>query len=121
MDKQRSAVCINIRPRIFNLATFTQNFWSDIIHIPNNIHQLVVWTMLLCKFHLCQKARIGFAWASPGDWFNYTDVILGSTFYFNDHGAITVPVYGRHMRIVVWNDGATTLRITQLSVNAVAR
>jgi hypothetical protein len=64
--------------------------------------------------------RIGVAWAAPGDWYVITDVILGSDFVYTDHGGATVPVYGPFMRLVVTNDGASAVRITQLAGYAVA-
>ena len=65
--------------------------------------------------------RIGVAFAAPGDWYIISDVILGNSFFYIDHGAATVPVYGPHMRLVVSNDGITPVRITQLAAYAVAR
>lgn len=67
------------------------------------------------------KVRFGVAWAAPGDWYVLTDMVLGSGFYFIDHGGATVPVYGPFLKVIVFNDGTTPVRITQLSVNTVAR
>jgi len=64
--------------------------------------------------------RIGVAFAGPGDWYVVTDVIFGSDFVYTDHGGATVPVYAPFMRLVVTNDGASAVRITQLSAYAVA-
>jgi len=67
------------------------------------------------------NVRFGIAWAAPGNWFVLTDMVLGSTFYYFDHGAATVPVYGPALKIAVFNDGSIPVTITQLSVYAVAR
>lgn len=64
--------------------------------------------------------RIGVAFAAPGDWYIISDVILCNSFYYIDHGAVTVPVYAPLMRLVVSNDGATPVRITQMVAYAVA-
>jgi hypothetical protein len=48
-------------------------------------------------------------------------VILGSDFYYYDHGGATVPVYGPLMKLAVTNDGGTPVKITQLAAYAVAR
>lgn len=64
--------------------------------------------------------RIGVAFAAPGDWYIISDVILCSTFYYIDHGAVTVPVYAPLMRLVVSNDGGAPVRITQMTAYAVA-
>jgi len=66
------------------------------------------------------NVRIGVAFAAPGDWYIISDVILGSSFYYYDHGAATVPVYGPFMRLILSNDGPTLVRITQLAVYSVA-
>jgi hypothetical protein len=67
------------------------------------------------------KVRIGVAFAAPGDWYILSDVILGSSLYFLDHGGVTVPVYGPFMKLIVFNDGTTPVQITQLAAYAVAR
>jgi hypothetical protein len=64
--------------------------------------------------------RIGVAFAAPGEYYTVSDVILGSSFYYSDHGAATVPVYGPRMLLSVSNDGSTSVRITQLVAYAVA-
>jgi hypothetical protein len=64
--------------------------------------------------------RIGVAFAEPGDWYIVTDVILGSSFFYYDHGGATVPVYGPFMKVAVSNDGVTPVRITRLVAYAVA-
>jgi hypothetical protein len=66
------------------------------------------------------NVRIGVAFAAPGDWYIVTDVILGSSFFYFDHGGATVPVYGPLMKLAVSNDGGTPVRITQLVAYAVA-
>ncbi len=67
------------------------------------------------------KVRIGVAFAAPGDWYILSDVILCSSFYYYDHGGVTVPVYGPFMKVAVFNDGSTPVQITQLAAYAVAR
>jgi hypothetical protein len=67
------------------------------------------------------QVRFGVAWAAPGNWFVLTDMILGNSFYYYDHGGATVPVYAPILKIVVFNDGATPVTITQLSAYGVAR
>jgi hypothetical protein len=66
------------------------------------------------------NVRIGVAFAAPGDWYVVSDVILGSSFFYSDHGGATVPVYGPRMLVQLSNDGSTPVRITQLAVYAVA-
>jgi hypothetical protein len=63
--------------------------------------------------------RIGVAFAAPGDLYVVSDVILGNSFYYFDHGGATVPVYGPRMMLAVSNDGVTPVRITQLAAYAV--
>ena len=48
------------------------------------------------------------------------DMILGSSFYYLDHGGANVPAYGPGLKLVVFNDGTTPLTISQLAVYAVA-
>lgn len=67
------------------------------------------------------KIRLVTAWAAPGDWFVGSDMIFGSNFIFTDAGGATVPVYGQALKVAVFNDSAKPVRITQLSVYAVAR
>lgn len=67
-----------------------------------------------------KNARIGVAWTDPGDWYVLTDMILGSSFYYYDHGGANVPSYGPLLKLGVFNDGTTPLTITQLAVYAVA-
>lgn len=67
------------------------------------------------------NVRIGVAFAAPGEYYVVTDVILGSSFFYYDHGGATVPVYGPNMRLIVSNDGASPVRITQLTVYAVVQ
>jgi hypothetical protein len=67
------------------------------------------------------KLRIGVAFAAPGDWFIMSDMVLCSSFYYYDHGGATVPVYGPFMKLALFNDGTTPVKITQLAVYAVAR
>lgn len=66
------------------------------------------------------QVRIGVAFAAPGDWYVYSDVIFGGSFYYLDHGGATVRVYGPRMKLAVSNDGSTPVRITQLAAYAVA-
>jgi hypothetical protein len=66
------------------------------------------------------NVRIGVAFAAPGEWYIVSDVILCSSFYYSDHGGVTVPVYGPRMKVVVSNDGSAPVRITQLAAYAVA-
>jgi hypothetical protein len=65
------------------------------------------------------NVRIGVAFAGPGEWYVLTNVILGSSFFYYDHGGATVPVYGPFLKLAVTNDGALPVRITQLAVYAV--
>jgi hypothetical protein len=67
------------------------------------------------------NVRIGVAFAAPGEYYVVTDVILGSSFFYYDHGGATVPVYGPYMRLIVSNDGAAPVRITQLTAYAVVQ
>lgn len=67
------------------------------------------------------KVRFGVAFAAPADWYVITDMVLGSSFSLSDHGGFTVPVYGPFIKVVVYNDGATPVQITQLAAYAVAR
>ena len=66
------------------------------------------------------KIRIGVAFAAYGSWYVLTDVIKGSTFVFKNHGGATVPVYGPAMKLMIFNDGDTPVKLSQLTVYAVA-
>lgn len=66
------------------------------------------------------NVRVGVAFAAPGDFYVLSDMIKCNTFYYQDHGGATVPVYGPLIKLLVFNDGATPVKITQLAVYAVA-
>jgi len=66
------------------------------------------------------NVRIGVAFAGPGNWYVITDMIHCGDFFYIDHGGATVPVYGPFMKLLIYNDGPTPVRITQVSAYAAA-
>jgi hypothetical protein len=60
--------------------------------------------------------RIVPAWASPGMWFNFTDI--SNSFALFDHTGLFTPVYGQHLKVGLYNGSSAPLEIKQLTVYA---
>jgi hypothetical protein len=65
------------------------------------------------------KVRIATAFAAPGEWYVLTSLTRGSGLAFLDHGAITVPVAGPVLKVLVFNDDIVPVKIRQLAVYTV--
>jgi hypothetical protein len=56
------------------------------------------------------------AWASPGMYFNFTDI--ETNFTLLDHTSMFTPVYGPHLKVGLYNGSSAPLEIKQLTVYA---
>lgn len=67
------------------------------------------------------KVRISAAYADAGDWYVLSTATWGSSLAWLDHGAITVPVAGPYLKVIVYNDDIVPVKLRQLAVYAVIR
>jgi hypothetical protein len=119
-DSWGSNTLRQVLARDYTIAPGTTAFFEWLWDLSGSEHVGISVTTFSDPRSRLTNVRIGVAFAAPGDWYIVSDVILCSSFYYFDHGAATVPVYGPRMQLAVSNDGATPVRITQLAAYAVA-
>jgi hypothetical protein len=104
----------------FTIAPGATAYFEWLTDLSGSEHVGISVTTLTDPRSRLTNVRIGVAFAAPGEWYIVSDVILCSSFYYSDHGGVTVPVYGPRMKVVVSNDGSAPVSITQLAAYAVA-